>query len=213
MLFTDRHDAGKRLAHVLMTYQADLPVVVGLPRGGVPVAYEVAKALGAPLDVLGVRKLGAPGNPEYGIGAIAEEGVRVASRHDLAELNISQSTLSDLITRETAELQSRLASIRAVHPPVDVAGRTVLLIDDGLATGITAVAAVRALRLRGANKIVLAIPVCAASMPETLRNEVDAVHCVASPGHLGSVGGWYEDFTQTTDEEVLALLGASRVSR
>ncbi len=148
MFFTDRHDAGKRLAHVLMIYQADLPVVVGLPRGGVPVAYEVAQALGAPLDVMGVRKLGAPGNPEYGIGAVAEEGVRVASRHDLEELNISQSRLNDLIARETAELQSRLASIRAVHPPVDVAGRTVLLIDDGLATGITAVAAARAPRCR-----------------------------------------------------------------
>ena len=210
MLFTDRHEAGRRLAELLMPYQSDFTVVVGLPRGGVPVAYEVAKALAAPLDVLGVRKLGAPGNPEYGIGAIAEEDVRLANRNDLEELNISQSTLNDLIASETAELQSRLASIRAVHPPVDVAGRTVLLIDDGLATGITAVAAVRALRLRGANKVVLAVPVCAASMPETLRDEVDAVHCVASPERLGSVGGWYEDFSQTTDEEVLVLLAASR---
>ncbi|MBA2452526.1 MAG: phosphoribosyltransferase [Chloroflexia bacterium] len=211
MLFTDRHEAGKRLARVLMTYQADYPVVVGLPRGGVPVAYEVARALCAPLDVLGVRKLGAPGNPEYGIGAISEEGVRVANRNDLEELNISQSMLDDLINHETDKLQSRLASIRATHPLVDVSGRTVLLIDDGLATGITAAAAARALRLRGAAKTVLAVPVCAASMPEMLRDEVDTLHCVASPERLGSVGSWYEDFSQTTDEEVLVLLAASRL--
>jgi predicted phosphoribosyltransferase len=210
MLFKDRHDAGRRLAQLLMSYQAEHPVVLGLPRGGVPVAYEVAKALTAPLDVLGVRKLGAPGNPEYGIGAIAEEDVRLANRNDLGELNISQSQLGDLITRETVKLQSRLASIRAVHPPVDVAGRTALLIDDGLATGITAVAAARAVRLRGAEKTVLAVPVCVASMADTLRDEVDTLHCVASPEYLGSVGGWYEDFSQTTDEEVLALLAASR---
>lgn len=211
MLFADRRDAGRRLAEILTPYQADQPVVVGLPRGGVPVAFEVARALNAPLDVLAVRKLGAPGNPEYGIGAVAEEGVRLANRRDLEELNISQSQLNDLIARETATLQSRLASIRAAHPPVDLADRTVLLVDDGLATGITAVAAARALRLRGSRKVVLAVPVCAASMPETLSSEVDALHCVASPERLGSVGGWYEDFTQTTDEEVLALLAASRV--
>lgn len=210
MLFTNRREAGRRLAELLMGYQAGHPVVVGLPRGGVPVAFEVARALGAPLDVVGVRKLGAPGNPEYGIGAIAEEGIRLANRNDLEDLNISQSRLNDLIARETVELQSRLVSIRALHPPVDVAGQTVLLIDDGLATGITAVAAARALRLRHAEKIVLAVPVCAASMPETLRDEVDVLHCVVSPEHLGSVGGWYKDFSQTTDEEVLAVLAAGR---
>lgn len=210
MLFTDRHDAGRQLAELVRIYQSELPVVVGLPRGGVPVAYEVARALRAPLDVMGVRKLGAPGNPEYGIGAIAEEDVQLANRNDLLELNVSQSALSRLISHESSALQSRLDAIRAAHPEVDVAGRTVLLVDDGLATGITALAAVRALRRRKAHKVVLGVPVCAATLPGALSKEADAVHCVTSPEHLGSVGGWYRDFTPTTDAEVLALLEASR---
>ena len=196
-----------------MPYRDERPVVIGLPRGGVPVAFEVARALDAPLDVVVVRKLGAPGNPEYGIGAIAEGDVRLANRNDLEVLNISPEVLADIVARETEELEARLASIRAVYPQVDVKDRTVLIIDDGLATGITAVAAARAVRQRGARKVVLTAPVCASSMPEALKHEVDEVICVAMPDYLGSVGSWYEDFRQTTDEEVLALLEESRAFR
>lgn len=210
MLFRDRREAGKRLSETLATYRADCPVVIGLPRGGVPVAFEVARALGAPLDVVVARKVGAPGNPEYGIGAIAEDGVHLAKRRDLEELNVSSTALDKLVARETAELEERLASIRAVHPMVDVAGRTVLLVDDGLATGITAVAAARTLRRRASKQVILAAPVCVAAMPELLKHEVDSVQCLAAPEYLGSVGGWYDDFSQTTDDEVLALLEASR---
>lgn len=195
---------------MLSAYQSESPVVVGLPRGGLPVAYEVAKALNAPLDVLVVRKIGAPGNPEYGIGAIAEEDIQLVHRSDMIELNITPPVLDQLLKREVAELERRLTAIRAVHPPVDVTGRTVIVIDDGLATGITAIAAARALRKRGAGKVVLAAPVCAAPTTAILAREVDDVQCALTPAQLGSVGTWYDDFSQTTDAEVLALLEASR---
>lgn len=211
MLFADRRDAGRRLAETLAAYRDANPVVVGLPRGGVPVAYEVASALDAPLDVLVVRKVGAPENPEYGIGAVAEGNIRLVNRVDVEGLHIPVDALERLIEHEVQELQQRLDIIRNVHPAVNLVGRTVLLVDDGLATGITAIAAARALRRRGAQRVILAAPVCAATVPDMLRREVDEVLCVRSPGYLGSVGGWYQDFSQTSDEEVLALLEASRL--
>jgi putative phosphoribosyl transferase len=210
MIFSNRREAGKRLADELEGFHDEDPVVIGLPRGGVPVAFEVARALHAPLDVMVVRKVGAPTNPEYGIGAIAEEDVRLINRDDVEALHLSAEMLGDLVDREYAELQRRLQTIRDTHPKVDIAGRTVLMIDDGLATGITAVAAARAVRKRGAEKVVLAAPVCAASMAEALKSEVDEVLCAESPGYLGAVGTWYEDFTQTSESEVLDLLEENR---
>ena len=208
--FEDRRDAGRKLVRVLSRYREDRPVVFALPRGGVPVAYEVALALGAPLDVLVARKLGAPDQPEYGIGAVAPGGVRVLNEYAVGRLGIPEAYLDEITARETAEVERRLRQFRRGRPETPVAGRTAILVDDGLATGVTARAAVRALRLRTPARLVLSAPVCAAQTAARLQTEVDDLVCLECPPDLGAIGFWYADFDQTSDEEVVELLEARR---
>ena len=208
--FRDRRDAGGKLARVLERYREESPVVFALPRGGVPVAYEVARALEAPLDVLVARKLGAPDQPEFGIGAVAPGGVRILNEYAVGRLGIPAGYLDRVTAQETAEVERRLRYFRGDRPEAPVAGRTAVLVDDGLATGVTARAAVEALRLRGPGRLVLAVPVCAAQTAELLRPEVDDLVCLRCPPDLGAIGFWYADFGQTGDEEVVALLEEAR---
>ena len=182
------------------------PVVLGLARGGVPVAYEVAKRLGAPLDVLVVRKVGAPGNPEFGIGAIAEGDVRVLNRDIVRHLLLSVEELEAAVARARAEVDVRVQRYRDGRPPVDVKGRTAIVVDDGLATGGTARAALRAVRARGPRKLVLAVPVGAPESVESLREEADEVICLLQPELMWAVGLWYEHFEPTSDAEIAQLL-------
>ena len=209
--FADRHAAGRELAGRLHSLVSQDPVVLGLARGGVPVAYEVAQALGAPLDVLVVRKIGAPGNPEYGIGAIAEGEVRVLSPEALRHLLISAEELEAAVARERAELTARVRRYRRGRPPVEVKGHTAIVVDDGLATGGTARAALRAVRARGPRKLVLAVPVGAPETVESLRKEADEVICLLEPESLWAVGLWYEHFEPTSDAEIAKLLDGDPV--
>ncbi len=207
--FRDRRDAGRRLAEQLLPLAAEHPVVVGLPRGGVPVADEVATALRAPLEILAVRKLGAPHNPEYGIGAIAEGGTRVFDSEALAILGIDGGVLESIVSRETAELRRRVAAYRGNRPSMELKGRTVIVVDDGVATGVTDTAALRAIRRRGPRRLVLAVPVCAPDSAARLREEADEVVCLIEPPLLYGVGQWYRDFSQVSDDEVISALGES----
>jgi putative phosphoribosyl transferase len=206
--FKDRHDAGRRLATLLEPYRSEQPVVVGMPRGGVPVAAEVARALGAPLDVVLVRKIGAPQNPEFAIGALAEGRVLVLSGETVRALGLSDQELQALVAQGEAELSEQLRRYRGERKPVDLIKRTTILVDDGLATGRSARAAVRSLRRRGAARVILAVPVASPEAVRALREEADAVVCVETPSDLWAVGYWYEDFSPTSEEEVNALLAA-----
>ncbi len=206
--FKDRHDAGRRLAALLEQSRREHPVVVGIPRGGVPVAAEVARALDAPLDVAVVRKIGAPQNPEYAIGALAEGGVHVLSEDAVRALKLTEGERAALIARVEGELEQRLRRYRGDRAPIELTGRTAILVDDGLATGRSALAAVRSLRRRGAARVVLAVPVAARESARLLGGEADEVVCVEMPADLWAVGYWYRDFSPTTDAEVAALLAA-----
>jgi predicted phosphoribosyltransferase len=207
MTFQDRYDAGRRLAQALEQYRQEDPVVLGLPRGGVVVGYEIARVLAAPLDVLVVRKLGAPGAEEFAIGAIAP-GATLLSRELVAGLGISRDYLAGIIAREADELARRERVYRGTRQPLEVEGRTVILVDDGLATGATAQAAVESLRRRRPKKIVFAAPVCSVEGSESLRRVADDVVCLECPENFGAVGYWYRDFSPTTDAEVIECLGA-----
>jgi predicted phosphoribosyltransferase len=204
--FRDRHDAGRRLAQLLERNRYERPVVVGIPRGGVPVAAEVARALGAPLDVAVVRKISAPQNPEYAIGALAEGEVHVLNERAVHALDLSDAELRALVAHTNDDLTERLRRYRENRPPVELAGRTAILVDDGLATGSTALAALGSLRERGAARLVLAVPVAAPGSARALRDCADEIVCVETPQDMYAVGYWYEDFRPTTDEEVTALL-------
>jgi predicted phosphoribosyltransferase len=210
-LFRDRRAAGRRLAAALGRYAGRPDVVVlALPRGGVPVAHEVARALGAPLDVFVVRKLGVPGHEELAMGALATPGVRVLNEPVVRGLGIPPHVIDAVARQEEAELARRERLYRGDRPPLDVRGRTVILVDDGLATGATMHAAVRALRQRQPARIVVAVPTAAAEACEALETEADEVVCAVTPEPFYSVGLWYDDFEQTTDDEVRALLAESR---
>jgi putative phosphoribosyl transferase len=206
MRFRNRTDAGRRLARRLDELRGRDVVVLGLPRGGVPVAREVAAVLGAPLDVLVVRKLGVPRQPELGFGAIGEHGVRVLNEDVLRQVRVTEDDRAEVERSERAELARRVRRYRRGREPVPLAGRTVVVVDDGLATGATAEAACRVVRHRGAARIVLAVPVGAPSAAQRLRDVADEVICLGTPDLFGSVGAWYDDFTQVTDEEVTGLL-------
>ncbi len=212
-MYAGRFDAGRQLAPRLEKYRDRSPIVLGLPRGGVPVAYEVARALGAPLDVLIARKLGAPGQPELGIGAIAQGGAVYLNADLVRMIGVTKGYLDAISRKEMAEMERRLKAYRGDRPALDVAGRTVILVDDGLATGATMRAAVQALRGMGPREIILAVPVCAPETAEALKSEVEEVICAQVPEHFSAVGLWYEDFDQTTDEEVVSLLAQARRER
>ena len=208
--FKDREDAGRRLAERLSRYRDERPVVFALPRGGVPVGYEISRALGVPLEVFVARKLGAPGQPEFGIGAVSVGGVRILNEDVVRRLGIPDDYLDRITERETAEVERRLRHFRGDRPEPDVRGRTVILVDDGLATGVTARAAIRGLRRLEPGRLALAAPVCASQTAELLGPEVDEIVCLEVPPDLGAIGFWYRDFSQTSDEEVIELLESAR---
>jgi predicted phosphoribosyltransferase len=207
MTFRNRVDAGRRLAAALGGYVGRSDVtVLALPRGGVPVAVEVARALGAPLDIFLVRKIGVPGHPELAMGAIAEGGVRVLNQGLIRDIGIPSSAVEQVMVRERLELERRDRLYRGGRSLPALKGRTVILVDDGLATGATMEAAVHALRQMTDGSIVVAAPVGAPDTCRRLREIADEVICVATPTTFDAVGLWYEDFSQTTDEEVRSLL-------
>jgi predicted phosphoribosyltransferase len=209
--FRDREEAGRRLAGKLGDYAGHGDVlVVALPRGGVPVGYEVARALGAPLDVMQVRKLGVPGHEELAMGAIASGGVRIVSENVVEALGIPERVIATVAAAEAQELERRERIYREGRLFPDLRGRTVILVDDGLATGATMRAAAAALRSLGAARLVAAVPVAPQESCDAIREVVDDVVCVRVPEHFMAVGEWYEDFSQTSDEEVRELLRRAR---
>ena len=210
MRFRDRRDAGRRLAALVAELDLPAPIVLALPRGGVPVAAEVAARLGAHLDVLVARKLGAPQQPELGLGALAEGGVRVLDTDLVRRLGLTEDDLEAVTAREQVELDRRVEAYRGGRPLPAVAGRAVVVVDDGVATGGTAEAALRAVRAGGPARLVLAVPTAAPDAVRRLAQVADDVVCVITPESLTAVGQWYEDFTQTTDREVAELLAAAR---
>jgi putative phosphoribosyl transferase len=216
--FQDRRDAGEKLAVAVAKTLADAgepfppSVVLGLPRGGVLVAEQVADALGAPLDVVVVRKLGHPGRPELGLGAIAEDGVRVMNEQLVARLGVNAQEMDTVTTRERAELVRRAALCRRAGPRVALTGATAVVVDDGLATGYTALAALQSARRRGAARVLLAVPVGAREAVALLRPAVDDLVCLVVPGAFAAVGQAYRSFGQVTDQEVLAALERCRRS-
>jgi predicted phosphoribosyltransferase len=211
--FQDRSSAGRTLAGKLLHY-ADRPdvIVLALPRGGVPVAGEVVRALRVPLDVFIVRKLGVPGHDELAMGAIATGGVRVVNQAVVNSMQIPDDVLNAVAERESVELRRRETLYRGDRPPPDLRRRTVILVDDGLATGSTMRAAVAAVRQLQAARIVVAVPVASLETFAEFTSDVDEVVCPLTPAHFHAVGQWYADFAQTSDEEVRQLLAASRTS-
>ncbi|WP_116245866.1 phosphoribosyltransferase [Nocardiopsis sp. FIRDI 009] len=212
--FRDRVDAGRRLAERLEHLGDEDVVVLGLPRGGVPVAFEVARRLRAPLDVIVIRKLGVPHQPELAMGAIGEGGVRVVNDQVVRMAGASEAELDAAQRRERAELEARVERFRRGRSRVPLTGRTVVLVDDGVATGATARAACRVARAQGADRVVLAVPVGSPDSIADLRRVADEVVCVQEPEFFHAVGEWYQEFSQTPDEEVVELLErAARTDR
>lgn len=208
-MFQDRFDAGKQLADKLKDYASQKPLVLALPRGGVPVAFVVAQALKSPLHVFVARKIGVPWQPELGIGAIAP-GVQIFNRELLQELDLKISDLTEIIKREEQELKRRLTIYGAEENLEKIKGKTVILIDDGLATGITAEAALKSLKQWAPKKLILAVPVGSPSTIEHLKKSIAELVCLEMPPNLYAIGAYYLDFSQISDEEVIDLLKKSR---
>ncbi|MBT2382876.1 phosphoribosyltransferase [Streptomyces sp. ISL-11] len=206
MEFRDRVDAGRRLAERLGHLRGPDTVVLGLPRGGVPVAYEVARALAAPLDVILVRKLGVPLHEEVGFGALGEDGIRVLNADIMRMSRVDEDDLAEVQAHEETKLARQAEAFRAGRPRVPLDGRTAVVVDDGVATGSTASAACRVARAHGAARVVLAVPVSATDAARALAAEVDELVCLMTPPVFFAVGEWYQDFSQTEDEEVVDLL-------
>jgi len=213
MLFESRDDAGKKLAKKLIKFKDQNLIVLSLPRGGVPIGFQIAKKLHAPLDVLVVRKLGAPSNPEYGIGAIAE-GVRILDEAAIANLKLSQDDIRSIESQERIELNRRTREYRGTDAPINIKGKTVILVDDGLATGVTARAATKAILEQNPQKLIIAMPVCALDSVEgicsLLRPKKDEIICLSTPSDFSAVGLWYKTFDQISDQEVVDLLKKSK---
>ncbi len=208
--FDDREDAGRRLAAQLSSYAAERPIILALPRGGVPVGYEIARALQAPLDVWVVRKVGVPWHPELGAGAVAEGGY-VHLNHDVIEhIGLSEEELAEIVENKQREVKERVRVFRGDHPPPRLRDRTVILVDDGIATGGTVHAAIRSIRAQAPRAIVLAVPVATPEVVEALGHEVERVVCLHTPADLYAIGAWYVDFTQVSDDEVARLLDRAR---
>jgi putative phosphoribosyl transferase len=207
MLFVDRADAGRQLARRLLNLRGTDAVVVALPRGGVPVAAEVARGLRAPLDVIVVRKLGVPFQPECGFGAIGEGGATVIDDDVVRQARLTRQAIVGMEARERARLDRRVAQLRGGRPPVPLAGRIAVVVDDGIATGSTARAACLVARARGASRVIVAVPVGAAEAIASLRHDADEVICLHSPAPFVAIGDWYQDFSQVADAEVTGLLG------
>lgn len=205
-MFTNRREAGQLLAERLRSTSGRDAVVLGLPRGGVPVGFEVAAALGAPLDVLMVRKLGVPFQPELGFGAIGEGGVRVLDEGIVRAARLRPEDIAEEEARQRIELEQRAERLRRGHPQVSLTGKTAIIVDDGIATGGTARAACRVARARGAARVIMATPVCPPDTAEGLREDADEVVCLLTPEHLTSIGQWYRDFTQVGEDHVVELL-------
>jgi predicted phosphoribosyltransferase len=206
--FADRREAGRLLAKVLPPSVHDEKVVIlALPRGGVPVAAEVARELGQPFDVLIVRKLGLPGHPECAMGAIAGGGIKVLDEELIARQQLTEDQVASVVRRETSELARREERYRTGGTPPEVSGRTVIVVDDGIATGATVSAAVELLHSRNAGRIIVAAPVAPMDTVDRLRREADEVVVLQTPEPFGAVGRWYRDFSETSDEEVVGLLG------
>lgn len=208
MRYQNRRDAGRQLGEILRGLGLKDPLVLALPRGGVPVAFEVARALAAPLEIFVSRKIGAPHQAEFGIGAIAEGGVTVFDERSVAVLGLEPAELRRLAEAQELELQRRVAVYRKGRPLPVLVDRDVVLVDDGLATGVTAEAALSALKRLRPRRLVLAVPVCASPTRDRLASAADQVVCAAAPPSFLSVGSWYDDFSQTTDEEVDDLMGS-----
>jgi putative phosphoribosyl transferase len=208
--FADRTEAGAALAASLGTLRDRNVVVLGLPRGGVPVAFEIATALDAPLDVIVVRKIGAPGQPELAMGAIGEDGVRVVNDDIVRLVGASESDFERVEQQQREELRHRAERFRAVASRVELTGRTAVIVDDGIATGSTARAACQVARAHGARRVVLAVPVAAPESVAAPADTADEIVCVIQPPHLRSVGEWYGDFTQVDDQTVVDLLARAR---
>jgi putative phosphoribosyl transferase len=211
-MFKNRRDAGRRLAAQLLQYKGERPVVLALPRGGVPVAYEVAIALNAPLDVVVVRKLGAPGEPELGIGAVVDgdHPQSVLNEEVVRLLGVSDDYVNCEVARELREIRRRQETYRGGRSPERIEGRTAIVIDDGIATGGSVRAALRGVRRFSPIRLILAVPVAPPETVESLRPEVDELVCLSTPVFFHAVGQFYEDFRQTTDDEVVRLLEAAR---
>lgn len=205
-IFGNREEAGRKLAGRLERYGDEDPVVLALPRGGVPVGYEISRTLDAPLDVILARKLGAPGQPELAIGAVAPGGVRTINERLVRWLEIPEEWIDSTASREFEEIERRTDLFRKGRPEPDLSDRTVILVDDGIATGMTARAAIRSVRERGARRVVLAVPVCSAETARELASEVDEIVCLKTPEDLLAIGYWYEDFRQVGYDEVVELL-------
>jgi predicted phosphoribosyltransferase len=212
MGFVDRADAGRRLATDLLGRRLENPLVLALPRGGVEVGFQIALALHAPLDVLPARKLGAPAQPELAIGAIAPGAVTL-NDHIIAQLGLTKDDVDGVIALEEQELERRAQIFRSGLPSLDVAGKTVILVDDGLATGATAAAAIQSIRKGLPHKLILAVPVGARETVAALKPQVDELICLETPPEFRAVGEWYGDFEQTTDQRVIALLREAAVLR
>ena len=209
----DRAEAGRELARLLKSYEKETPIILGMPRGGVVVAYEIASLLHAPLDVIVTRKIGAPNQPEFAIGAIAPGDIVLLNKEVIKDIQLSNTEIQSLIDNETQEMKRRLQLYRSNRPALDVKNKTVIVVDDGLATGLTALAAIRSLRQWHPKKIILAIGACARDSAKRLQQEVDELICLLTPEPFYAVGQWYRYFDQTTDKEVIRLLTLNQQSR
>lgn len=205
-MFENRRDAGKQLADELKTRNYDDPVIIAVPRGGVPLGIEVATALNAPLDLVIPRKIGAPGNPEYAVGAVTEDGSIVTNESAVKSTGATEEYIRRAAEEQRQEVERRLQEYRGDRDPTDVTEKTVIIVDDGVATGTTLKAAIKSIRRRGPSHLVVAVPVGSASSIQEIRRLADDVICLDTPSHFGAVGQYYRSFPQTTDDEVKKLL-------